>query len=170
MGVGPRRSARNRSDEPLPVASFDCLHCENRSCWLSVLERVDGTNSPGRRHPQRHLSIGDRSIRRHPRIGVPRRNVTPPGQALVLPHRPQPSRSALRGAGSVGDPGSLVPSLTSRPPLLALAAVAPLTASSGVALGAHPIDVRPCGATSAPPNINRRTNSSLEAREAATES
>jgi hypothetical protein len=38
-------------------------------------------------------------------LAVPRRNVTLPGQARALPRRPQPSRSAFRGAGSVGDPG-----------------------------------------------------------------
>jgi hypothetical protein len=67
---------------------------------------------------------------RHPFFSTINRKVTLPGQALVVPHRPQPSRSAFRGAGSVGSPvGRLVPRLTSRPPLLALA---PLTAESGV--------------------------------------
>jgi hypothetical protein len=78
-------------------------------------------------------SLLDHHPERHPHFLTITRNVTLPDQALVLPHRPQPSRSAFRGAGSVGDPGGrLVPRLTFRLPLLALAALAPLTASSGV--------------------------------------
>ena len=63
----------------------------------------------------------------------------------------------MRGAGTEGDPaGRLVPRLTIRPSLLTLAALAPLTAGSGVGNRLSAIDDGPGGATSAPPAINHK--------------
>jgi hypothetical protein len=77
-------------------------------------------------------------------------NVTLPAQTTFLIHprlgRQGRRSTALRGAGTVGDPpGRLVPRLTIRPPLLALAALAPLTASSGGGIGLPAPDVGPTG-------------------------
>jgi len=56
-----------------------------------------------------------------------------------------------------GDPaGRLVPRLTIRPSLLTLAALAPLTAGSGVGNRLSAINDGPGGATSAPPVINHK--------------
>ena len=65
---------------------------------------------PPKRHPPRHPVSP--SVTRHVTLVSPSvtlvspsvtRHVSLPDQALVLPRRPQPSRSAFRGASSVGD-------------------------------------------------------------------
>ena len=75
-------------------------------------------------------------------------NVTLPAQTTFLIHprlgRQGRRSTALRGAGTVGDPpGRLVPRLTIRPALLAPAALAPLTASSGRGFRLPAVDVGP---------------------------
>ena len=83
---------------------------------------------------------------RHPQPGnPPPSNVTLPAQmTFLMPTLTRPSRSALRGAGTVGGPpGRLVPRLTIRPTLLAPAALAPLTASSGRGFRLPAVDVGP---------------------------
>ena len=68
----------------------------------------------------------------------------PSSDHLFDPPPTRPSRSALRGAGTVGSPpGRLVPRLTIRPALLAPAALAPLTASSGRGFRLPAVDVGP---------------------------
>ena len=106
-----------------------------------------GNDSPI--NPKRLMSLLRRHPQRHP---GPPSNVTlerhPPSSDHLFdtPRLGRQGRRALRGAGTVGDPpGRLVPRLTIRPPLLALAALASLTASSGGGIGLPAPDVGPTG-------------------------
>jgi hypothetical protein len=121
-------------------------------------EATSPSTSPCQGNPFGNVTLQFWGLVRQRHPGADRRVCsTSPSQVseLLVPPSTRPSRSLLRGASSEGDPvGRLVPRLTFRLPLLALAALAPLTASSGGGCRLSAADVGRAG-LSAPPDISR---------------